>query len=679
MNYSRQLAAIYQLGLLFTTIVILNGLSFLGATGFAPSQLQTADSTKPEWTEFGQNSSHTNFAPQTIGQQVKFVWDWNSADKKGKSQADHLPVSDLVQPITGGNRVYMVADNAVYALKLLSGEVLWSYDGIGTLTGTPLYLNESVYVGSANGKLYQLDAIDGKLIRDVDLGGAVTTAVVSTGSMIIATANSDLVALDPATLNIVWKYDAGGALVTMPAFSATQNVVVVVGKDLYVHAVDATTGKQKWRVKPTVREFSTESQETNFAAADNGWPVIAEQHGIVFIRFRLEWNTIWALGGYPMTNDQIRAALLASPEQQALFAMSLDTGKTAFVPAVGNGGEGDGGVLSMGPLPVIKQVDGQEVAYIIWRNGQTCVGCDGREDATMGEMVLDDHTIEGYAAGDVRFVQFDDIQTDEMLTLSMIGDTLFHGHWLVDAGRTVTDRNAKLGDTFTNPIKTKDALYVIWRQCQCPAGQNCNPVLYAGGSGTTSCGISCPFDVITRYCDAGLYSYGDTRAYPEGFYQYHNDIQHTFSLPFTIAGGNMVIVKTDDGGLMGFQSASSHSDNVEPVLVGNPMPNPDNLTWELPTIESSEAMEYVGQIVKVCGKITSVISHLPKAIYMSFTTVHDGQMMVRVFRKDLTKFNYDPMTLLDKSICVSGLMRLYYPELNSPEIIVEDPRLLVVN
>jgi len=82
--------------------------------------------------------------------------------------------------------------------------------------------------------------------------------------------------------------------------------------------------------------------------------------------------------------------------------------------------------------------------------------------------------------------------------------------------------------------------------------------------------------------------------------------------------------------------------------------------------------------VKVCGKINSVVSHLPKAIYMSFTAVHDGQMMVRVFRKDLSKFSYDPMTLLDKNICVSGLMRLYYPELNSPEIIVGDPRAIVV-
>ncbi len=679
MCYRGRWKEIYRLSLLFVSFFILNGVPQVSATGFISHQIQTPDNSKPEWTQFGQNASHTNFAPQTISQQVQFAWDWNSADKKGKSQTDHLAVPDLVQPITGGDRVYMVANNAVHALKQDSGEVLWSYEGIGTLTGTPVYLNEALYVGSENGNLYQFDGSNGNLIRSIDLGGAISTALISAGSMVVATANNNLVAIDSSTLKIGWKYDAGVELVTMPAFSAKQNVIVVVGKDLYVHALDATSGKQKWRVKPTVRKYSTESEETNFVVADNGWPVIAEQHGIVFIRYRLEWNTIWAFGEYPTTNFQIRAALLAKPEQQALFALSLDTGNMAFIPAVGNGGEGDGGTLSMGPLPVIKQVDGQEVAYVNWRNGQTCVGCDGREDATMGEMVLDDKTIEGYAAGDVRFVQFDDIQTDEMLTLSMVGDILFRGHWLVDAGRRITDRGAKLGDTFTNPIKTRDGLYVIWRQCQCLAGQNCNPVLYPGGSGTTSCGVSCPFNADTRYCQAGLYSYGDTRGYPAGFYQYHNDIQHTYSLPFTIASGNMLIVKTDDGGLMAFQSDDSRTQEVQSVLVSNPIAPPENLTWEVPTIKSTDAMEYVGQIVKVCGTINSVVNHLPKAIYMSFTTVHDGQMIVRVFRKDLSKFSYDPMTLLDKNICVSGLMRLYYPELNSPEIIVEDPRLLLVN
>jgi outer membrane protein assembly factor BamB len=667
---------IFQLALVLFSFLVVNGLPRVNAD----PQYQTADSAQADWSQFGNTAARTNFAPQIVDQQVSFAWDWNSAGKDGRSQSDHLMVPDLVQPIAGGNQIYMVANNTVFALDEASGTVLWQTGDIGSLNATPVYYDQAIYVGSENGSLYQLNAGNGEVIGKVDLGGAISTAPVLADSMVIVTiASGSLAAIDPTTLHPIWKYEAGGELATMPAYSAAHRVVVVVGKDLYVHGVDVTSGRQKWRVKPTVRNFATENEETNYAAAENGWPVIAEQHGVVFIRYRLEWNTLWALGEYPTTNADIRAALIANPQEQALFALSLDTGKTAFVPAVGNGGPGDGGMLEMGPLPVIRQVDGQEVAYIIWRNGQTCPNCDGREDANMGEMVLDDQTMSGYQAGDVRFVQFDDIQTDEMISLSMIGDILFHGHWLVNEGRRITDRSTLRGDQFENPILTSDGLYVIWRQCDCPKGQSCNPVLYPGGSGTTVCGVSCPFDETTRYCANGLFSYGDQRRYPSGFYQYHNDIQHTQSKPFTIASGNMLIMKTDDGGLMAFRSGNSRSQSVDPIMVSNPILRTDNQPWKLVTIEAKDAMQHVGEVVRVCGTINSVVDHLPKAVYMSFTMVHDGQMMVRIFQKDLHKFNYDVKSLYKQNICVSGLMRLYYPEMNAPEIIVDDPRAIVVN
>lgn len=671
-----------RLMVVMLSIIVFNGVPQSWFGGSLPLFAQSPDNLSAEWSQFGQNASRTNFAPESISGQVQFAWDWNSAGSDGKTRADHLLVADLVQPITGGSRVYMVAGDAVYALDQATGTEVWQRGDIGTLTGTPVYQNEAVYVGSNDGSLYQLDAASGEILHSVDLQGAIFTSPLATESMIIvATVSGTLAALEPETLDTIWQYDAGSELVTAPAYSAVHDTVVVVAKDLFVHALDATSGEQKWRIKPTVREYSTTSEEMDFTIAEDGWPVIAEQHGIVFIRYRLEWNTLWALGTYPTTNEEIRAALIKDADQQALFALALETGETAFIPAVGNGGAGDGGDLPMGPMPVIREVDGQEVAYIIWRNGLTCAAsdfCDGREDAAMGEMVLDDDTVEGYQAGDVRFVQFDDIQTDEMMSLTMIGDMVFHGHWLIDAGRRIVDRSATLGATFKQPIRTEEGLYIIWRQCDCPPGQACNPVLYPGGSGTTTCAVSCPFSEQTRYCPAGLFSYGDQRGYPAGFYQYHNDIQKVVSLPFTIGSGNMVFVKTRDGGLMAFTS-NSRSQNTQTLLVSNRTTRVNAAPLEVPTIAYTEAMQHIGQVVKVCGTIESAVDHLPKAVYLSFSTVHDGQMLVRVFQKDLSKFDYDPATLTGQDICVSGLMRLYYPELNAPEIIVDDPRQIVMD
>lgn len=633
----------------------------------------------PEWTQFGHDPARSNHAPQTMSGPWQFAWDWNSADENGKTQPDHLTVPDLVQPVSGGGRVYMIGGDIVHALDRDSGALLWTVEDIGTLSSTPAYADEFLYVGSQDGNLYQLNAADGTVAETYSAGSPITDSVLMAEAKIIfATAGGSLVALEAGGLDEAWVYEADVPLATAPAYSPSRGLVVVVAQDLYVHAVDFASGEQRWHVKPTVRDYSTADYSADYSVAESGWPVIAEQHGVVFVRYRLDWDTLWHWSPYPTTNAEIRANLMADPRQQVLFALDLESGETAFIPAVGNGGAGDGGYLPMGPLPVIRMVDGQEVAYIIWRNGQTCAAgwCDGREDATMGEMVLDDETVPGYVAGDVRFIEFDDIQTDEMMTLTMVGDLLFHGHWLINAARTISDRSPARGETFTNPIQTTQGHYLIWRQCHCPAGDDCNPVIYPGGSGTTPCGMNCPFNASTRACSGGLFSYGDQRGYPPGFYQYHNDADVALSLPFTIASGNKLIVKTFDGGLMAFTAGRMQgSAPAEPVLASQPVtPLVAQPVSLLPTINPAQADAYLSNVVRVCGTIRSIEDYRPKALYMSFTQVHDGELLVRVFEKDIGRFGYDLYDLLEQDVCVTGFVRLYYPEFNAPEIIVEDPR-----
>ena len=106
-------------------------------------------------------------------------------------------------------------------------------------------------------------------------------------------------------------------------------------------------------------------------------------------------------------------------------------------------------------------------------------------------MVLDDATVPGYQAGDVRFVRYEDIQTDEMMALTMSGGTIFHNHWLVAEARTIVDRGAALGGSFVTPIESASAPYVIWRQAR---------------------DQGCDFDAATCFCTS-LYSFGDERFY----------------------------------------------------------------------------------------------------------------------------------------------------------------------
>jgi len=628
-----------------------------------------------EWTQFAQNAQHTNYTTQSVPTPWKFKWEWNGAGADGKKQAGHITVAKFVEPITGGGRVYMVAGDQVYALNKANGAVLWQKGSIGTLSSTPIYNSEFLYVASGDGNLYKLNAATGAVAAQFKTPGAITVAPTLANGKIYTIGSTGAVdSIDPSNMSKVWEFGTSSPGATPISYSTSKNLLVVITQDLNVHALDASSGVEKWKTKPTPRTYQSGDPTSTGAQAEGGWPVIAEGHGIVFVRYRLDWDTIWTFGTFPDNLADIRANLTGRVDQQALFALKLDDGKPAFVPLAGNGGQGDGGYLPMGPQPVIRVTpDGKEVAYIIWRNKQACgTGwCDAREDANMGEMVLDNTTVSGYQAGDVRFVRNPDIQTDEMMNLSMSNDILFHSHWLINTAEQVTDRSAGLGATIANPIKTVDAPFVIWRQVYCAPGTTCNPQLFPGGSGNSYGPSNCPFNAVTRYCSAGLYSYGDQRGYPAGFYEYWND-NNDGSTPLTTVSDGMVLVKTTDGGLVVLENGNPGSTAV--------LPNPVTQTRVLGaedtqpiTINWQDASKHVGEKVRVTGVIASAVSHLPKADYLGFTNPHDGHLLVRIFNKDLSKFFYDPLTLKNKKITVTGTVSLYWPDGKDPEIIVTEP------
>ncbi len=656
------------------SVLVANFLRTLVCSSPVPSPVASPVPTVAnEWSQFGQNAQHTSYTSVGVNTPWKYKWQWNGAGADGKKQAGHVSAPDLVQPITGGGRVYMIAGNSVYALDKLTGNVVWSKGSIGTLSATPAYDSGNLYVPSSDGKIYKLNAATGSVISSFTGASAFNLAVTFANGRIYAVSSSGvLYALDPVSMAKVWEY-AGGSIGSTPvSYSPSKNILVYLTQDLYVHGVDATTGLRKWRNKPTTtRTYQSGTPTSTGAQAEEGWPVIAEQHGVVFVRYRLDWDTLWTWSPYPTTNSQIRENLVSQPQAQALFALNITNGTLAFVPAVGNGGAGDGGTLPMGPQPVIRDLgNGKEVAYIIWRNGLYCAGnwCDGRSDATMGEMVLDGSTVAGYSAGDMRFMRFTDIRTDEEMNITMANDTLFHSHWLINSAERITDRSDSLGATFTNPIKTTDSPFVIWRQCN---GTNtCN---YPGCTGNTYCGVNCSVST-SRYCSQGLYSYGDARQYPPGFYEYNNDTNGG-SNPFTVVSDGMVLVKTNDGAILALENGSPTARETEtkPIAEAN-RTTQQVLGLQSPTtITYQDALNYMGQYVQVEGFIQSAVDHLPKAIYLGFTNPHDGHLLVRVFAKDISKFDFDLLTLKGKKIRVTGLVTAYWPEGKDPEIIVSDP------
>src|SRR6185503_10009608 len=147
--------------------------------------------------------------------------------------------------------------------------------------------------------------------------------------------------------------------------------VIFCTDDLHVHCVDANSGAPRWKVRPSPLAPRDGAHSVEFTG---GWPVVAEQRGVVFVRLAhssIE-KVLWSGGGakskWPETNALIRERLVEQPELQNLFALRLDDGAPAFISAVGPAGTEDlrdgRPRLRVGTMPVVRARAGSEVAYI---------------------------------------------------------------------------------------------------------------------------------------------------------------------------------------------------------------------------------------------------------------------------------------------------------------------------
>lgn len=469
-----------------------------------------------EWTQDGHDAQRSGHSPVPPDAPWQFAWTWNgSGDSAGSVSGHkyHQPKSYSpweARTVMGGDAVYVPAgDLGLYALAAADGKVLWNAKPTA-FHATPAYdpTTGRVFAGGEDGKLHAFDAKTGNELGSYAAGAPIRKSVLlAAAAAFVVTSAGELHKIDPVKLTKIWSYAAGSAGQTPAAYSAAKERVVFCTADLQVHAVGAADGKLAWKKKPSPR---TPGYPFEF---EGGWPVIAEQHGIVFVRMNLGIDLIFGPGDWPTTNAQIRQKLVTEPQWKNLFALDLESGDEKFVPAVGPQGVedfGDKPNLRVHSFPVVRVLpDGKEVAYQTFRNGDTKdPSWDARWDSHLGEMVLDDTTVPGLAAGDLRFVAFDGgflHITDENCPLTAAGDVLFFSHWAATSAYRVTDRGPTLGLTGASPIAT-EKLPPILRANTCDCGDfdpkthystSCALQYDHGGSGCSG-----------RYLGApGFYSY----------------------------------------------------------------------------------------------------------------------------------------------------------------------------
>jgi hypothetical protein len=426
-----------------------------------------------DWPQDLGNAQRTGYTAESPQWPWTFAWTWNGPDGQGGTNGHRYHQPRPHDPweariAVGGGLVFAPAGKlGLYALRVKDGSVAWQFTN-GTCHTTPAFNASSgaVFVGTEEGVIQKLDSQTGKSLARFATGSVLNKSLLlAAAHLYVVTRNGVLHQLEGATLKLNWKYRAKAAVATLPAWSARHDAVVFCTDDLRVHCVAGRDGTERWRTKPTPLNV------TDGASFDGGWPVIAEECGVVFVRLAHGGvdATLWSGGGpkgkWPTNNTAIRQRLIANPRLKNLFALRLEDGLEAFIPAVGPAGVED---LRQGrpwlrphAFPVIGKAGARDVAYVPWRNGDTRdLEWDGRWDSHLGEMVLDHNTVPGLVAGDLRFVQFQEHGgwmhiTDESCPLSMAGDVLFSAHWDVSQAARITDRSPTRGHKRASPILTE--------------------------------------------------------------------------------------------------------------------------------------------------------------------------------------------------------------------------------
>lgn len=126
----------------------------------------------------------------------------------------------------------------------------WVYPGgtksIGAIVGSLVLVEDIIYFGSSDGKVYALDAVYGEKKWEFDTGGKIWTSLaVKDGIIYAGNYDGRLHALSRQDGRPLWEIELPAALASSPV--ASEGNVFFGAFDHYLYAVDGDNGKERWK------------------------------------------------------------------------------------------------------------------------------------------------------------------------------------------------------------------------------------------------------------------------------------------------------------------------------------------------------------------------------------------------------------------------------------------------
>ena len=266
----------------------------------------------------------------------------------------------IASPAIANGLAYVGAtDGYMYAVDTETGDLRWKFQTRSRIASSAAVANGVVYFLSYDGKFYALDASTGRArwifrtqgerrFAATNIHGFqpeaermpdafdlyLSSPAVSQGVVYFGSSDGNVYALDAATGRLKWKFQTGDVVHASPAVA---NGAVFIGSwDTYFYSLDAATGKLRWRFK-TGADPRIHNQEgiPSSAAVVGGAVYFGCRDGHLYSLDAATGAKRWAFstsGGWVIASPAVRhnRVYMATADGRWFRELDTDTGTNLF-------------------------------------------------------------------------------------------------------------------------------------------------------------------------------------------------------------------------------------------------------------------------------------------------------------------------------------------------------------
>jgi hypothetical protein len=253
-----------MMALLLVSMFLMAGASIEKASNDVDAGTESID----WWPMFRHDLGHTGYSTSSAPNTNNTAWIYTTGGNAFSS------------PAVVDDKVYVGSyDCKVYCLSASTGAHIWNYTTGSVVQSCPAVADGKVYVGSLDSKVYCLNASTGAHIWNYTTDDRVISSpAVADGKVYVGSEDCKVYCLNASTGAHIWNYTTGNAVQLCPAVA--DGKVYVGSYDCKVYCLNASTGAHIWN-------YTTEAIPHSAAVAD----------GKVYVGI----DKVYAFGPYDVT------------------------------------------------------------------------------------------------------------------------------------------------------------------------------------------------------------------------------------------------------------------------------------------------------------------------------------------------------------------------------------------